>query len=579
MSNTPQFDAKLDAILSTLAPGQERVCSMTGDTWVLDEGEIAICKKFRVPPSKVKPGTRMNMLNGYNTGLAIFWNKDAFTGKPIISAIHPDLPFKVMDDIEWYKQDFASKGHDVDDRSVFDQIWDLMTAVPMRAKRNRDVDATSIAVGSTKTVESYMSCAGSTTRSYYTFAIFGAEDCLDVVNGTHITRSFAVNDSQQIADCEYVFSSYRCLQSSFLFDCRDCELCFGATNKRHKKFLWFNEQLSEEEWRKRRREVDLGCRSAADAWLQKFYTLWWTDGVWPAYFGIRNEESEGEHLSHCVQCTGHCFWLEKCTGCVRSRFGLEANDCAYCSGFAWETRSYMSTGGIGGADNRLTMGSTNGVGLEYCAVCDDCQHCFGCVGLHKKQYHIFNKPYAPEEYWKRVDELKCRMLEEETYGEFFPGRFSLSGFEHSTGAAYYDYRERDLKRFGAIRVDAARGLVLAPKREEAHVVRLRVDELPDCVDAVKDGIVNSPIHDKELDRDFSIVPKELEMYQAKRWPLPRRHFIARLTHWLRHSNAPFPTDVMCGACGAKTTTYKSFLFPERVVYCMPCYTKFLEKNG
>jgi hypothetical protein len=225
------------------------------------------------------------------------------------------------------------------------------------------------------------------------------------------------------------------------------------------------------------------------------------------------------------------------------------------------------------------MGNSNGVELEYCVLCDDCQACFGCVGLYKKQFHIFNKPYAKDEYWRRVDELKCAMLDDGLYGEFFPGKFSLSGFEHSTGAVYYDYRERDLERFGAIRVDVAQGLVLAPKREEAHVVHLRVDELPDCVDAVENGIVNSPIHDEELDRDFSIVPKELEMYQAKRWPLPRRHFIARLTHWLRHANSPFAIEVDCGSCGAKTTTYKNFTFPERVVYCMPCYTKFLERHG
>ena len=316
MSNTPQFDARLDSILATLQPGEKRVCSLTGESWVLDETEIAICKKFRVPPSKVKPGTRMNMSNGYNTGLAIFWNKDAFTGKPLISAIHPDLPFKVMDDIEWYKQDFSSFGKDADpSRSVFDQVWNLLIVVPLRAKRNRDVDQQSIAVGSFKSAESYMSCSSSALRCLYTYAVFQGEDALDVVNSVRVARSFTVNDSYDIADSEYVFSSHRCLKSSFLFDCRDCELCFGATNGRHKKFLWWNEQLSEGEWKKRRAEVDLGCRSTTDVWLKKFYDLWNTQAVWPAYFGIRNENSFGEHLFFCVNCNEHSYWLEKCTGC------------------------------------------------------------------------------------------------------------------------------------------------------------------------------------------------------------------------------------------------------------------------
>ena len=172
------------------------------------------------------------------------------------------------------------------------------------------------------------------------------------------------------------------------------------------------------------------------------------------------------------------------------------------------------------------------------------------------------------------------MLDDGSYGEFFPGKFSLSGFEHSAGAVYFDYRDKDLERFGAIRVDPARGLVLAPKREDQHVVRLRASELPDCVDAVQNGIVNSPIHDEELDRDFSIVPRELAMYREKRWPFPRRHFIARLTHWLRHANSPFSEEIACGRCGEKTRTYKNFVFGEdRIVYCITCYNAFIEANG
>lgn len=580
MSNTPNFDKRLDEILANLKPGEERICALTGKPWVLDETEIKICKKYRVPPSKVKPGTRLNMLNGYNTGLAIFWNTDVSSGKPMISAIHPDLPFKVIDDVKWASYDFSDKGIEIDSsRSVIDQVWELMQKVPIRGKRNKDVDEKSVSVGSLQTRESYMTCASVATRCFYTYAIFGGEDALDVVNGTHVARSYAVNDSYHVSDSEYVFNSHRCLKSSFLFDCRDCEHCFGATNKRHKKFLWFNEQLSEEEWRKRRAEVDLGCRSVADEWLKKFYDLWKGQGVWPAYFQINNEDCTGEHILNSVRCQ-EGFWEDKCTDCVRCRFGLEASDCSYCSGFAWETRSYMCTGGAGGADNKFVMGHNNGVGLEYSAMCDDCQYCFGCVGLNKKEYHIFNKPYSKEEYWKRVDELKCRMLDDGSYGEFFPGKFSLSGFEHSTGAVYFDYRERDLERFGALRVDPARGLVLAPKREDANGHRLSSEDLPDCVDVVTGDMVNTPIRDEELGRDFSIVPQELEIYKKKRWPLPRRHFIARLTHWLRHSNSPFGIEIDCAKCGEKTKTYKNFVFQDgRVVYCMPCYHRFIEEKG
>ncbi len=37
--------------------------------------------------------------------------------------------------------------------------------------------------------------------------------------------------------------------------------------------------------------------------------------------------------------------------------------------------------------------------------CEDCDHCFGCVNLRHKQYHIFNVPYSKEEYTERIKAL------------------------------------------------------------------------------------------------------------------------------------------------------------------------------
>lgn len=37
--------------------------------------------------------------------------------------------------------------------------------------------------------------------------------------------------------------------------------------------------------------------------------------------------------------------------------------------------------------------------------CRNCSDCFGCVGLRGKQYHIFNRPYAKEEYLEELEKL------------------------------------------------------------------------------------------------------------------------------------------------------------------------------
>ncbi len=38
--------------------------------------------------------------------------------------------------------------------------------------------------------------------------------------------------------------------------------------------------------------------------------------------------------------------------------------------------------------------------------CRNCEYCVGCVGLRAKKYHIFNQAYSPEDYAKKVRELR-----------------------------------------------------------------------------------------------------------------------------------------------------------------------------
>ena len=68
--------------------------------------------------------------------------------------------------------------------------------------------------------------------------------------------------------------------------------------------------------------------------------------------------------------------------------------------------------------------------------CYDCENCFGCLGLRKKKFHIYNRSYSEEAYWKRVDEIKCAMLDRGEYGMFFPAEISQGGYQFSMGEMF-----------------------------------------------------------------------------------------------------------------------------------------------
>jgi hypothetical protein len=64
--------------------------------------------------------------------------------------------------------------------------------------------------------------------------------------------------------------------------------------------------------------------------------------------------------------------------------------------------------------------------IEYCENLIECQNCFGCISLHRKQYCILNKQYKKEDYFRKVAEIKTQLIEKNLYGKMFiPSVFPL----------------------------------------------------------------------------------------------------------------------------------------------------------
>jgi len=577
MSNTPNFDTKIKTILDATKPSEQK-CLLTGQIWDVTEKDIAWARKFQIPVPKWHPEVLLNYLNGFNTGLAIFWNKDSITGKPIISAIHPDSPIPVTSEEEFSKKDFSSISRDVDlEKSVFDQIWSLVLKIPHIATRNTNVE-NSIAVASRDVRDSYLSCGSyASTRLFYSYSLAFSEDCIDCVNSEHVYRSYYVTGSRNISDSSFIFESIQCQSSSFLFDCWNCEFCFGATNKRNKKFIWMNEQLTEEEWKQRRAAVDFSDFDVMQDWQTIFYDLWNKSGVWPQAFSIGNTEADGEHVFNSVRCED-CYWQIGTSDCLHVRFGLENQNCLYISGQGKEQDTCYTTGGGQGAKNKFCLGCNKCINLEFCYNCSHSENCFGSVGLVHKKFHIFNKLYSEAEYWKQVDELKCAMLDRGEYGNFFPAKFSPNGFQYSVGQVYFGYSEHDLDLFQAPRFDPKRGQILAPNITDDKIIKVK--DLPKKLDDVDPAkYINRSILDEEIGRSYSILPNEFNLYVERKLPLPRQHFVTRLSNLVRHSNSPIRIKSTCAICTQEIDTYLNLTFSERKILCKSCYLGYLEREG
>ncbi len=310
MSKTPQFDQKVKEILEATSPG-ERTCELTGAKWEMTNEEISWYKKFNVPPSKWAPQTRMRLVYGFASGIALWWKSHAKTGKPILSFIHPDSPYQVITDKEWITEEFLRKGPEIDSTKPFmDQFRELAFSVPVGSMRDDGTSLNTVGVDHIKCEDSYLIFSQpENKRCMYTALSLFSDDSVDSTNAHNSQFCYRTNKVSKLFKCRFAFESRDCMNSSFLFDCRNCEFCFGATNKRNKKYLWFNEQLTQEEYEKRLAEVDLSCYSKLQEYEQKFQALV-KDAMWPENFNIGAMESTGEYLEESTRCH-NSFWVRK----------------------------------------------------------------------------------------------------------------------------------------------------------------------------------------------------------------------------------------------------------------------------
>jgi len=577
MSHTPNFDAKIKSILDATQPG-ERTCEMTGEKWMMDEEEISWYKKFNVPPSPFSPRVRMWHMTNFFAVYQWWWNKHPETGEPILSYVHPASKIKVLPDKEWFTKDFSDAAQSISfDQSFFDQFRELQIAVPLNATRNFVDPENSIATVSLGDRNGYFVSASQSEDSFYLLDTQFGTRTMDANAGINVTDCYHVSHSLRMHACKYVYESRDCMSSSFLFDCRNCEFCFGATNKRNAKYVFFNEQLTKDEWERRMSKIDLGSHQQCLAMVERFTKMVHTEAIWPQNFNEGSEGCLGDYLIRSSDMQ-HCLYSIDSHGGYYC-YGLYlANDNAFSCAIPGE-HNYQS-GPVGHTSRSLfSVSLVRCDQLEYSMNCYDCTDCFGCVGLRHKQFHIFNKAYSEEDYWLRVDELKSAMLARGEYGRPFPIKFGFNYFPESGPVMYFGASVEDWDTTGRERFDAsAEGAFGSLSLDDPRIKE--VDQLPDHIrDLDETEWAGKPIADRVIQRPFAFSKAEIAYLKKFNIAAPRHHFTVRMRDLLLSmSSGPFIHET-CASCQKEIIMATNRTFTQRKIYCQSCYLQYLEKNG
>jgi hypothetical protein len=253
---------------------------------------------------------------------------------------------------------------------------------------------------------------------FYCYEGCDLKDCCDSSECDRCELCYSCLNCRDCVDGTWLQDCRRVSQSSFCYDCVGCNSCFGCVGLRQKTYCLFNEQFSEEEYKKQM--AAWKAKGGAAIW-EKFEKLKLEIPRQHAMI-YRGEDSTGNHLEN-VQNAISCFSSSK------------LQDCMHCD------RLYA----VYGDRNRDTMEVSGSVDLEmcyevqwvgkgnncsfchYCEVVRDCDYCFsvfnskncfGCVSVNHGEFMILNEKYSEEDYLKKKAEIIEQMKKDGEWGKW-----------------------------------------------------------------------------------------------------------------------------------------------------------------
>src|SRR3989339_670377 len=221
-------------------------------------------KKELIPPPLLCPDCRRQRRFAFRNERSLYRRRSSLSGAEIISCYPEEYEPPVYGHEEWFedKWDALAYGHPWDAYAPFlTQFHTLLERVPAIAS-NSHVNNVNCP---------YTNYVGSCKNCYMIFGSVYCEDCLygTPYNSRSCVDSLLVRDCELCHDCVTCEKCYSCISCQdcanghdllFCYDCDGCRDCVGCAGLRRRQYCIFNEQLSPEEYRRKRSAIDL-CES------------------------------------------------------------------------------------------------------------------------------------------------------------------------------------------------------------------------------------------------------------------------------------------------------------------------------
>lgn len=546
-------------------------CTQCSKSFLIDQPDQRFYDRLTVPPPTQCPDCRVQRRLAWRNERMLYERQCDLCRKNMISMYRSDAPYVVYCPDCWWSDrwDSTSYARAYDPkRPFFEQFADLLHVVPRLTLSNNQAENSPYINWADRNRNCYLSTScNDNDNCYYGFWMVGNSDCVDIAYAVNNRLSYELVDCTNCNQVRFSQDCRDCNEAWFLYDCVSCSNCFGCTNLRSKQYCVFNKQYTAAEYHKLVERHTKNREALDEAALQ--FTELKKKAIQKFAKGVNNTAVTGGGISNSQNAT-YCFDGFELVDCAYSFDGLRTKD-SYDLSFFSECELIYESHSVIGYNMQFVNMCRMSPGTQYSDTCHNSKDLFGCVGLRKKQWCIFNQTYSEQAYKKLRGEIIQHMMQTGEYGEFFPVQYSPFGYNETLANDFFPLTQSEV---------LARGWQWSnlPQKKYTDTVVAAPDDLVRTYGDVSKAVYAC----RQCQRHYKVIPQEVELYRTLQVQLPTRCSICRQQdrERLRNPWKLFKRQCMCtqtdhnhhGRCAVEFDTNYA---PENtaIVYCANCYQK------
>lgn len=565
---------------------EERSCQNCKNQFTIEPDDFVFYEKFGVLAPNMCPLCRAQRRLAFRNERVFYKRPCDKCKRSVISMYSPNKSYTVWCYDCWFSDDWDAQDYAREYDSTkpfFEQFGELWKAVPKVALIYvHSVNSEYVNI-SADNKNCYMIVESSNNEGC--IHCYWIQRCRDSVDTSFSHQTELAYESDDCYDSYRLLYSKGChnsRESYFCLDCRDVSNCIGCVNLRSKQYHIFNQPYSKSDYEAFLKEARLDAYSGVEKFRRKFQEFL---AAQPRKFAeiVNAPRSTGNYMKDAKNCRScfHCYDAED------SKYGVHvwrnAKDCMDCdtAGRTAERIYNSINSGLDTAHHICSAVCWSSTFMTYSYYSLNCNHCFGCVGLRKKDYYILNKQYLKEEYEKLTGHIIGDMQKRGEYGEFFPPEISAFGYNESAAQEQFPLTKERALAQGFLWEDYPRGTF--------GKETISWESFPDSIKDVFDFDPTKAIFAcAECKKNYLVTPNEFGFYRRLEIPIPRlcpdcrhtRRFQARGPNRLWHRRCMCDYAIYNNTVkhmhhpeGRCPNEFETSYPPDRpeIVYCEACY--------